>query len=144
MRKDGKIISRKVKIAKRVNFALDKKLIKSEKWKDGDNIIQVPMGYPRIMLFNESLNERLYTDDEKDIRGETEAERNKRYILEYCDAASSKSRERYKKIIKRYGKQNSPKKKRAMNKLNKGKFENEEEIKKYQKKISIPKRERED
>ena len=108
----------------RVLYALDKKMVKDEMlWKDGDVISQYPDSYKYLILFNESMNERL----PKGYRTEPDM------LKEIVEMNFQKEKEYY-KIKKKYPK-DSKGFKIALAKLNRG-LSTEEEAK-GEKKITV-------
>lgn len=96
----------------RVHYALDKKLLKKQDWKDKDEIVQQPLNKQRIQLFNVSLNNRLKrTEDYEDWEDINWFDHEQRAL---------------KKLERRYGKKNSTAKKKALRRFNKGRTFEEE------------------
>ena len=101
---------RKIKIKKRVNYALSKKVLNIIGWETNDLISQhtdtiCPYS---ISLFNTSLWKR--------------AAENKPDMIDLAVEQSEEINRNYKKIGKKYGKYPSKRKTRALNKFNKGRI----------------------
>ncbi len=115
---------REIKIEERVKYALSKKVLKDIGWKTKDKISQYadPICPYAISLFNKSLWER--------------ASGNKPDMIDMAVKQSEEISKDYNKIEKRYGKKDNPRRKRALNKFNKGRI-NEEDLKKEQIKFLV-------